>query len=88
MTVDLVPKIDIVLSNGVFLPRGFRVKAEIADQLEYDFILPYVNLVRQIDDNRQETEKQPVQEEAVLAVEPVVEKPKRGRKPSVKNELD
>lgn len=37
----ITPKVDIVLSNGMFLRRGVKVEVEIPDN-DFNFISPYV----------------------------------------------
>lgn len=65
------PKVDIVLSNGMFLRRGFEYNIFVNDN-ELAFISPYASIIqaqeKQQDDNK-------------------IDKPRRGRKPIVKNEL-
>ena len=41
MRKKLFAKIDIVLSDGVFLKKGNRYEVEISEK-DYDFVAPYV----------------------------------------------
>lgn len=41
MKAVITPKVDIVLSNGMFLRRGVKVDVEIPDK-DFCFISPYV----------------------------------------------
>ena len=72
----LFAKIDIVLSDGVFLKKGNRYEVEISEE-DYDFVAPYtVDLTPQ--------DEEPVRQEEIK------QKPKRqpNKKVVEKNELD
>lgn len=75
MRKKLFAKIDIVLSDGVFLKRGNTYEVDIS-QKDYDFVAPYTADLTP-----------PVEEPA--RQEEIKQKPKRQPKKAVeKNELD
>lgn len=73
MKLTLTPKIDIVLSNGVFLRRGSQMEVEVSEK-DLAFISPYITVVNEAT--------------AVEQPQPQAQPVKRGRKAKPKNELE
>lgn len=73
MKLTLTPKIDIVLSDGVFLRRGSKMEVEVSEK-DLAFISPYITVVNEAT----------VVEEPQPQTQPV----KRGRKAKPKDELE
>lgn len=48
MKLTLTPKIDIVLSDGVFLRRGSKMEVEVPEK-DLAFISPYITVVSDAD---------------------------------------
>lgn len=48
MKLTLTPKIDIVLSDGVFLRRGSKMEVEVPEK-DLAFISPYITVVSDTD---------------------------------------
>lgn len=73
MKLTFTPKIDIVLSNGVFLRRGSQMEVDVPER-DVAFISPYITVVDEAT--------------AVEQPQPPAQPVKRGRKAKPKNELE
>lgn len=56
MKLRVIPNVDIVLSNGMFLKKGFEIEVEM-DNDEISFLSPYMSTKTLANDKEQQQQK-------------------------------